>query len=303
MSDEQLLVTHNSKFHADDVFAIATIGLLLEQNNKHWQVIRTRDPEDICKGDYVVDVGGVYDADADRFDHHQIGGAGKRDNGIPYASFGLVWKKYGETISGNREVAEKIDQKLVQPIDAHDNGVEVVKDSLNGLYPYDLQQLKYILLPTWKEETDLDEVFKQAVMFAQTILKRQIKVAQDEEEGCALVLDAYHNTEDKRVIMIDERLPWKEVLAKFQEPLYVMYKKRVTNTWSVKTVSIDPTGLGLLEHIARKPFPKEWAGKRDKELEEVTGVSGALFCHNNLFLVVAQTKEAAIELAQIALRE
>ena len=39
--------------------------------------------------DIVIDVGGQYDPDAGRFDHHQRGGAGERENGIPYSSFGL----------------------------------------------------------------------------------------------------------------------------------------------------------------------------------------------------------------------
>ncbi len=58
-------------------------------------MIRTRDLEVINKADIVIDVGGEYNADTGRFDHHQRGGAGERENGIPYSSFGLIWQKYG----------------------------------------------------------------------------------------------------------------------------------------------------------------------------------------------------------------
>ena len=85
------IVTHNSTFHADDVFAVATL-LIIEPDA---EVIRTRDENIISSADYVVDVGQIYDKDKKRFDHHQLGGAGKRDDGIEYASFGLVWKEYG----------------------------------------------------------------------------------------------------------------------------------------------------------------------------------------------------------------
>src|SRR5437764_1161911 len=98
--NEVTIVAHNGNFHADDVFAVATVLLVLERSDfPAWRqaipkIIRTRDPKTIEKADFVVDVGGVYDAENNRFDHHQAGGAGTRANGIPYASFGLVWKKF-----------------------------------------------------------------------------------------------------------------------------------------------------------------------------------------------------------------
>ncbi|MCE9517420.1 MYG1 family protein [Candidatus Nomurabacteria bacterium] len=97
---KKILVTHNGTFHADDVFATATLSLLLDGNIK---VIRTRDPKIIASADYVYDVGGEYNLYKNLFDHHQKGGAGKRENGIPYAAFGLVWKSYGAAICGSHE--------------------------------------------------------------------------------------------------------------------------------------------------------------------------------------------------------
>jgi len=52
--------------------------------------------------------------------------------------------------------------------------------------------------------------------------------------------------------------------------------------------------------INRKNFPKPWAGLRDEELANVSGVRDAVFCHRGLFLAVAQSKEGAVKLAQIA---
>ena len=52
----------------------------------------------------------------------------------------------------------------------------------------------------------------------------------------------------------------------------------------------------------RVNFPVEWAGKRDVELEQISGIEGSVFCHRGLFLYVAKTKEAAIEAAQRAVR-
>jgi uncharacterized UPF0160 family protein len=295
------IVTYSSKFHVDDLFAVAALSLLLEKNSSI-EIIRTREQAVISTGDYVVDVGGVYDPSTNRFDHHQFGGAGEGNQSIPYSSFGLVWKHFGNTLCGdNSEVADVVNKVLVQPIDAHDNGVEIIKESVAGLRPYDLSQLKYIILPTWKESDDIDKVFAQTVKYAQWILSRQIKVASDQVEGRSLVYEKYQNATDKRIIEVDERLPWKEVLAQFSEPMYVIYNKRVDNTWSIKTVSVDPDGVGILEFVPRKAFPSEWAGKSGEDLEKVTKVEGSLFSHRNRFLTVVKTREAALQIAQLAL--
>ena len=56
------LVTHNGSFHADDVFACALLALVLENEDEKFEVIRTRDEKIIKEGDFVFDVGGIYDA-------------------------------------------------------------------------------------------------------------------------------------------------------------------------------------------------------------------------------------------------
>ncbi|MEK7140170.1 MAG: MYG1 family protein, partial [Patescibacteria group bacterium] len=66
-------------------------------------------------------------------------------------------------------------------------------------------------------------------------------------------------------------------------------------TWSAKAIRTDPKTFNN-----RKDFPKPWAGLRDQELQEVTGVSDALFCHKGLFMAVAKSQKGAIKLAQIA---
>jgi hypothetical protein len=53
------VVTHNGKFHPDDVFAVATI--MLVEGNENVTVVRTREKAVISGADWVVDVGGEYD--------------------------------------------------------------------------------------------------------------------------------------------------------------------------------------------------------------------------------------------------
>ena len=80
--NKKTVAVHDGNFHPDDVFAVATLSILLDGKIG---VIRTRDEGEINKADYVLDVGHIYDPAKNRFDHHQEGGAGFRNG-----SFGVL---------------------------------------------------------------------------------------------------------------------------------------------------------------------------------------------------------------------
>lgn len=292
------LITHDGKFHADDIFACAVLCLLLEKNGERFEIIRTRDAATIKNGDFVFDVGGDYVAAQNRFDHHQKGGAGERANGIPYAAVGLVWRSYGTILcDGNQEIADHIDSQLIQPIDANDNGIELSDPRRPDLRPVFLQDVLYAFRATWKEDPEIyNTAFLELVSFAMHIIKRYIATTKDYIEGVKKVKEIYEKTEDKRVIILDGPYPCEEYLANQVEPLFVVAPRSENNTWKVNTVRVKP-----MTFVDRKKLPSAWAGLRDQELEHRTGVSGAVFCHNAGFLIVAQTKEAAVLLAQKAL--
>ena len=287
---KKILVTHNGTFHADDIFATAMLTILLDGEVK---VIRTRDEEIIKTADFVYDIGSLYDPSRNRFDHHQTGGAGARPNGIEYAACGLVWKTYGEEICGSREVAQRIDQKLVQAIDANDNGMTLF-DVKGEVGPYTIQDMFYAFRPSWKEPEDYDEAFMNMVDIAIGILDREIIRTRDILEAEASVIAAYEQAADKRIILLDKNYPWGEMVMQFPEPLYVVFQK--AGTWRAEAVRKEKFSMDT-----RHPFPSAWAGLRDESLAEVTGVPDAIFCHRGLFLVVAKSKEGVLTLATKAL--
>jgi len=301
--NEVTIVAHNGRFHADDVFAVATIKLFLERSdfpawrNSKVTIIRTRDLEKIEKADFVVDVGGRHDEKNNRFDHHQEGGAGIRPNGIPYASFGLVWKKFGQPITDNQLVADRIDRFLAQPIDAHDNGFELSRSTLPDVLPYTIQRVVMAFSQTWKESPAiLDTQFATLVAFAKDILEREIKHAIDFFEAESAVLDIYNRTEDKRILVFDTHYPVEEILHRVSEPLYIIRPDVQNQTWKINAMPIHSRTFEL-----KKSFPASWAGKQDDELAKITGVPDALFCHNKLFLAVARSQAGALQLAKLAL--
>ncbi len=292
------LVTHNGSFHSDDIFATATLSIVLEKEGQKFEVIRTRDPEIIKSADYVYDVGGIYDEATNRFDHHQIGGAGKDENGIEYSSFGLVWKKFGTDICGNEKIANSVRNKLVAPIDGPDNGQDIYSTNFEGISPFTIQSYFFSVQPAWNEDdSKIDEVFLDCVKFAKTILLREVVIANGLFDAEEKVMEIYKNTEDKRILILDSHYPFDYILYKIPEPMFIIYP-RPNNTWGIRTVRKNPKSFEN-----RKDLPKAWGGLRDEEeLKKITGVDDAVFCHRALFLAVAKSQAGAIKLAQIALQ-
>ena len=297
-SNTSVLVTHNGSFHADDIFACALLILLLEKWGESFEIIRTRDDEIIKKGDYVFDVGGVYDAKANRFDHHQKGGAGIRENGIEYSSFGLVWEKFGEELSGSKKAKEIIEQGLVEPIDAFDNGINLVELKNEKIVPYLIQHMFLSMHLTWREDkSKMDEMFMKSVDIAKEVLTREIIQANDTLLAEDILIKIYKDTDDKRIIVLDKKYPYEEILNRFKEPAYVVFQRSDEyGSWEVEAVRDN-----FKSFENRKNFPSTWAGLKDEELQKVTGVSDAVFCHKALFMAIAKSKEGAIKLAKLAL--
>ena len=295
------IITHSGSFHADDIFACATIALYLDRENISYTFVRTRDDEEIKTGDFVVDVGGIDDTETNRFDHHQQGGAGKRENGIPYASFGLVWKKFGPALCKDAEITEDIDRRIVQPIDAIDNGISISEPSEAGICDYGIYGIVGAYQNTWKEAGNTKQQhhnFVRLVNFFKDILDREIERSFHRIEMVNVIQKVYDETDNKEILVIPHHVTIGaliQVLDKHKEVMFVVC--RSNNNWKVLAMRKEPCSFEN-----RKSLPEAWAAKRGEELAEITGVPDAVFCHNARFLAVAESKEGAITLAELALK-
>ncbi|GEB72100.1 Metal-dependent protein hydrolase [Pseudoalteromonas carrageenovora] len=287
---EITVVTHSGNFHADDVFSIAVLKHVLPS----FKLVRTRDKALIESADIVVDVGGEYNPDTGRFDHHQRGGAGERENGTPYSSFGLIWKKYGLALCDNNQaVADRVDSGLVSNIDAIDCGY--VKGVVEGIT---LSQTLSMFNPTWEEEGNFDECFNEAVDFAARLLTRFIASAHGSVNAKAIVAKAIENAEDARVIVLEKYTPWKKTVHILSSDALFMVYPSHSGQWILQTVPVEP---GSFED--RKSLPKAWAGLSDEEFQVETGLDDAVFCHNGLFIAGTKSFESTMKLAEVALAE
>ena len=300
MKEKKIIaVTHSGPFHADDVFAAACI--FLAYSDTDIELIRSRDESVIQQADIVFDVGMVYDEAQMRFDHHQEAGAGKRENGIPYSSCGLVWKKFGLQICRNdQRVWQSIDEKIVSPIDALDNGMEIMQ-KIKPEYPryFTIHDVIKNMRPLWNESgsPDFDSAFMRAVTFAHSVLKGLLSFEESKKQAREIVEEAYRSATDKQVIILSRYAPWERVLSEYSKPLFVVYPNQNNTYWNAEVVHDDPDDFAS----KRASFPEEWAGLRDTELQRVSGVVEAVFTHKGLFLAIAETKEAVLEMVHKSL--
>ncbi|MCA9353643.1 MYG1 family protein [Candidatus Nomurabacteria bacterium] len=293
------IVTHDSSFHADDLFACATLKILYPNA----KIIRTRDEKIIQKGDIVLDVGEIYDEDKKRFDHHQKEGAGFHDidTSIPYASFGLIWKHFGlEICGGDKDVWRKIEKNIVLPIDATDNGVSTI-NLIGNVSPYFAPETFLAFSPSWKEDkSNIDKIFLEQVEKVKTLLLREIKVAKDDIDGERLLEKAYQDAEDKRFLIVDVNMPrplYQGYLPVKSEVCFLIYPSSDKKSWKAESIRAD---FGTMN--SRRYFPQNWRGLGEEKLREVTGIDDAIFCHRAGFLVMAETFESVKKMVEIALQ-
>jgi uncharacterized UPF0160 family protein len=288
------VATHPGNFHADDVFAVAALGLAAGP----LEIVRTRDDALIAESDVRIDVGGRSDPGSGDFDHHQKGGAGERPNGVRYASFGLVWRHHGPQLAGSAEAAAAVDERLVQGIDANDTGQTIVELLVDGIQPMTVSGVIAAMNPAWDERlepAEEDALFDRAVELATRIIEREIAGAAAHRRAQQLVHDAIGRASDSRIIELDSNMPWREaVVTGAPDALFVMYPK--SDGWGLQAV---PRELGSFAN--RRDLPAEWAGRSGADLAAATGVDDAIFCHTARFYASAGSREGITALAERAL--
>lgn len=310
-----LIATHSGKFHADDVWAVATLDIVFPG----CELIRTRDPERIRAADFAVDVGGIWDPQTGRFDHHQKDFEGARASGVVYASAGLVWKEHGarcvELIAQQhagytlmpeqaRQMAYAIDADLVQYLDMSDTGA--ARSAPGG---YGLSALVSGYNPTWIDEQEAGSAaaadvlrlaqFRRAMRLIEDVIVNQVKYRVGSMRALEQVRQG-ELLEDGRVLLLkNAALPWSGVVrTEMPRVLLVIGYSVSEDRYMLNTVPANPETFE-----ARMDLPADWGGLRDTELAAVTGVPDAVFCHTKLFIAAAKSFEGVLALARLALAQ
>lgn len=288
-------ITHNGSFHADEVFCTALFELLFGEVN----LLRTRELAGAREDAIIFDVG------KGELDHHQKGGNGQRDNGVMYAAFGLVWKKYGIDllkkmgILNTKEVFEDIDKNIICGLDNFDNGVSELASSNPVL---NISKFIEHMAPQYGYSDDEDEKFIEAVGLAKIVLNDEIKFYNSKSMSKLIVEAAIENSSNG-IMCLNERVNWEEVFFSSKNPIAsdILYVIRPGKTekegYSINAVV---TELGKFEN--RLKFPLEWGGKSTEELREMTGIKTLKFCHPACFICVTETFEDAYKTADLSIK-
>lgn len=290
------MAVHNGIFHADDVFGVA----LMQSIYNDLEIIRTRDEELLKTCDIVSDVGNG------KYDHHHVDKI-RRENGIPYCGFGLLWRDFGisyinakfpelSNLKEQQEVAEKVDTILIQQIDAQDNGVDVMTSQVPIMT---LCDIIYTFIPTGAGEDEIEKGFFEAVEFAKKILYKVTKKFVDSYENYRMIKNELkkQNVQQSHILVLEKSVPWKDTILELdrnEDVLYVVYQD-VTGSWCTQTVPKEANSFD-----ARKDLPKTWGGLNKDDLSKLTGIENCTFCHPALFICGNKTKEGAISMAKVA---
>jgi uncharacterized UPF0160 family protein len=306
-----LLVTHSGKFHCDEVFAYAVLRLALDlhEPGQDHTLLRSRKPETIETGDIVWDVGSLFDAELNRFDHHQRG-APLRPDGTPFSSAGLVWQTYGERAaaallrsSGSEQfasaIAAEIDDSVIRRIDEIDNGV-----SARGLVTDDTLSFARLIgdfNPSWDAAEASgpmagDAAFLEAAALAESMLRRRVDALRARLAAEAIVLAAHAAGEDPRILVLDQGMPWKNVVITHELPVLFAVSPASNGNWMIDSIPSEPDSFA-----PRLQLPEAWAGLQSAELADQTGVADAVFVHLRRFVGAARSREGAVTMARRAL--
>ncbi len=296
---EANLITHSGKFHADDVFATAFLTWIIDNP----VVCRINNVPDDIGSDVIV-----YDVGFGKFDHHQKEFDLRHENGVKYASFGLLYKEFGleylKSIYPNYTnyaeiVFSMVEHDIVESIDAIDNGEF---PDVNTSYNYkSLDSIIGDFNVSWNEDVDNDIYFLNAVDVASVILSSSIKKCFAKALAKEKVDLAIENSSN-HVMLLDEYMPFKDFVLSSNNPkaLDILFCITPSNRggYCVHTI---PVSKGT--YVTRLDFPKSWGGLVDLELQEVSGIKSASFCHSSLFLAVCGTLDDAYLMTKLAIDE
>lgn len=303
------LITHDRVAHADDTFAAAILRIA------HGDVViqRTRDPEILqassgAPDTFLLDVGGRFDPERRLFDHHQPEGAGFRDQARsewPYATAGLVWKYYGAQAvrklhptldeEGVAEIVQHIDDTVLKYIDAVDCGVRLKTAGPS------LSAIIASFNTAWYEKEE--DVFPLVLELAQVILANFVK----RYAGKVFARDKVRQSETRfngRILVLEACIPWVTVVAEeMPDVKFVVYPVGEAENGAAQQWQLRAAVNSDKDMTSRIQLPKRWGGLERHALSRVCGEREAVFCHRSRHLAGAESLEAALYMAETAIRE
>lgn len=257
------IITHDTTFHADDVFAVA----MLLRLNGNVPVIRTRDPEILKEAinnplTVVLDVGGVYDPKMLNFDHHQ-------DTSLLSAA-GLVFQHWKD------QICPPTDQFFFEQFIS---AIDLIDTNRGNLYatwatlPTGFRNISSMIAGFNRDVNDPESQhtnFMIAVSVARMILNNELYTAQKKA-----VFEYYYSI--------------REIL-----PNNVAIFEQYSQTWKEKTDHV----FAVMPHANGWQIQS-----RDTSIdvvpEAIEAIHGFLFRHKSGFMATVKDRDIAVAFAAL----
>lgn len=300
-NEEKFIIgTHNGIFHCDEIIACGILKIMFE-GIKKVEIVRSRDTDFLKKKcDILIDIGGG------KFDHHQKGGNGKRENNISYASAGLIWKEFGilliDKISNkcftsqeNNKIFKTIDKEIIEKIDQEDNGIKI------DHHPF--QFINYYL-PSWKEtKPNYDKAFSDALYHTTEILNNYFKSIIANELGIKELEMRIKDSQTRKnniLFIPSQTINWLETIIKYNEKNNETPIDFVIFSYPAGGYALQCVPPSLEEKFSQRiKLPDSWSGET-ANLSQITGIKSATFCHKGCFFARANELNDIISMCIIA---
>jgi urease accessory protein len=323
-TNNKVIAVHDGVFHADEALACSILLHTDEFNNA--VIVRTRDENTIRSAHIAVDVGGEYDPNRHRYDHHQrnFNETFSEKDDVKLSSAGLIYKHFGREVVYKccatyydmrfiekeclEEIFTMMYSRFIKPIDGVDNGIPMYDTKEKPRYndTTTLSSRVNRLNPSWNETLNDREIFQRfqkAMHMTWTEFDEALKYYFVSYLPSQQIVDqafeqAKQHDQHGRIVLLRCYAPWKQRLRTLEEKynrkvLYVVYPSK-ENEWV--SYCVPESGF-----ISRKPFPQQWQGLVGEELDKVTGVPGGVFVHHNGFICGHHNKEGVLEMTKIAM--
>lgn len=211
-----------------------------------------------------------------------------------------------------RGVYRKLYDTLIAEIDAIDNGVPMFDGEPKYSINTHLSARVSHFNPAWNEESDDDtdamKRFEKAKEYVgQEFVDKVLYYAKRWWPARELVQNAVKKRMEVHasgeILELEQFCPWKEHLFELEEqynvvgvPKFVIYFNK-ENDWRVICVPLQSASF-----VCRKFLATPWRGVRDQELEKVSGIEGATFCHQTGFIGGNKTRAGALQMAVASLK-
>lgn len=276
----------------------------------------------------MVDVGGVFDKEKNRFDHHQKSFDQTfstlrpefPDYKVRLSSAGLIYTYFGEEVIKEilkskcdldadsnliKKIYEKVYRGLIQEIDGIDNGVPMYDGEPLYQISSNISSRVGRFNPAWNstEDYDVQSQFEKAMVIAgEEFVDRVVYYGSVWYPARHIVEEALENRynvhKSGEIIELSSMCPWKDHLFDLEsENDLVGVTKFVL--FSSSDTDFRATGVPINSgsFVCRKFLHKEWRGIREADLQKISGIEGAVFVHATGFIGGCKTKDGALQMA------